>query len=81
MPMVLVRPYETDSADIANPSSINHLLIPLDGSELSEQIVAHAIALGRLTDARYTLLQTIAIFTPDYGLASIHPLMSTLRHG
>lgn len=73
MPMLVVRPHETDPADLANPSSIDHLLIPLDGSELSEQIIAHAIALGRLTGATYTLLQTIAIFTPDYGVGIYTP--------
>jgi len=73
MPMVLVRPHKNNPADSANPPSINHLLIPLDGSELSEQIVAHAIALGRLTDATYTLFQTIAIFTPDYGVGIYPP--------
>ena len=73
MPMLLVRPHETDPADIAQPSSIDHLLIPLDGSKLSEQIVAPAIALGRLTDAKYTLLQSIEIFTPDYGYGIYAP--------
>jgi nucleotide-binding universal stress UspA family protein len=51
MPMLLVRPHETDPADITNPPSINHVLIPLDGSELSECIVPHALALGRLMGA------------------------------
>ncbi len=73
MPMLLVRPHETDPADLATPPNIDHLLIPLDGSELSEQIIAPAIALGRLTDANYTLLQTIAIFTPDYGYGIYTP--------
>jgi nucleotide-binding universal stress UspA family protein len=73
MPMVLVRPHENDPADSANPPRINHLLIPLDGSELSEQIVAHASALGRLTNAKYTLLQTIEILTPDYGIGIYPP--------
>ena len=51
MPMLLVRPHETDPADITNPPSIKHVLIPLDGSELSECIVPHALALGRLMGA------------------------------
>jgi len=73
IPMLVVRPHEIDPADLANPTSIDHLLIPLDGSELSGQVVAHAIALGRLTNARYTLLQTIEILTPDYGLGIYPP--------
>ena len=73
MPMLLVRPHEADPADLANPPRIGHLLIPLDGSERSEQIIAPTIALGRLTGATYTLLQAIAIFTPDYGIGIYTP--------
>jgi nucleotide-binding universal stress UspA family protein len=73
MPMLLVRPHETDPADIANPPSINHVLIPLDGSELSECIVPHALALGRLTGAKYTLVQTLELPIIGYGLAPYAP--------
>jgi nucleotide-binding universal stress UspA family protein len=64
MPMLLVRPHATDPADSANPPRIDHILIPLDGSDWSASIIAPATALGRLTDARYTLVQTIEIITP-----------------
>jgi nucleotide-binding universal stress UspA family protein len=73
MPMLLVRPHETDPADITNPPSIKHVLIPLDGSDMSERIIPHALALGRLTCSRYTLVQTLELLMTGYGLATYAP--------
>ncbi len=73
MPMLLVRPHETDPANLANPRGINHILIPFDGSDVPQEIIAPAIALGRLTNATYTLFQTIEIFLPDYGFGGYAP--------
>lgn len=38
----------------------HHVLIPLDGSSASEQVVPHAVSLGALGAARYTLLHVLA---------------------
>lgn len=73
MPMLLIRPHETDPVTIANPPSIKHILIPLDGSPMSECILPHATELGQLTGATYTLLQTIEIFIPSYGFGTYTP--------
>jgi nucleotide-binding universal stress UspA family protein len=73
MPVLLVRPHESDPADSANPPHIAHIMITLDGSDWSASIVAPATALGRLTGARYTLVQAIEIIAPDYGFGSYAP--------
>jgi nucleotide-binding universal stress UspA family protein len=36
-----------------------HVLIPLDGSAVSEQVVPHAVSMGALGTARYTLLHVL----------------------
>jgi nucleotide-binding universal stress UspA family protein len=58
VPILLVRPHE----ELTNPAQepdFRHVLIPLDGSPLAEQAIEPAIALGALTQARYTLLQAL----------------------
>jgi nucleotide-binding universal stress UspA family protein len=54
------------AACVSRPSAVagatltfSRMLIPLDGSRLSEQIIAPATALGRLTQAACTLLQVV----------------------
>jgi nucleotide-binding universal stress UspA family protein len=70
VPVLLVRPQE-QPLDIAHEPSISHILVPLDGSVLAETILACATALGRLTQAEYTLLQVIEpIFTAHRAAAS-----------
>jgi nucleotide-binding universal stress UspA family protein len=58
VPVLLLRPRGDDAAQ-GRPFGLKHILIPMDGSELSEQVLEHAIALGRLTGARYTLVQVM----------------------
>ena len=55
-PVLLVRPHDTPPAANVDPT-FKHLLIPLDGSTLAEQILPYALSLGRLMQAEYTLLQ------------------------
>jgi len=58
VPILLVRPQQP----LAEPNDepvFRHILIPLDGSPLAEQAIEPAIALGALTQARYTLLQAL----------------------
>lgn len=70
MPMLVIRPHESAPADLGDPPRANHVLIPLDGSALAETIVPHAIALGQLTHATYTLLQVVELPVTDYGLGA-----------
>jgi nucleotide-binding universal stress UspA family protein len=58
MPALLVRPRE-GGADLEHEPALRHVLLPLDGSELAEQILGPALALGGLLGCRYTLLRVV----------------------
>jgi nucleotide-binding universal stress UspA family protein len=65
MPILLVRP--TDKAPDPPPEpSIRHVLVPLDGSSLAEQVLPHAIAIGSV-EGEYILLQSIEAVESEYG--------------
>jgi nucleotide-binding universal stress UspA family protein len=57
-PMLLVRPRQEAAAVEAAPE-LRRVLIPLDGSDLAEQILDPALALGSLMQAEYVLLQVV----------------------
>lgn len=57
-PVLLVRPRKGGARPGAT-LRIRHILVPLDGSPLSEGIVAPAAALGKLTGASLTLVHVI----------------------
>lgn len=83
VPVLLIRPQERP-LDIAHEPAVKHILIPLDGSALAEQILIHATALGRLVQAEYTLLQAIepmitAYGTELYAVAADEQAMELLR--
>jgi nucleotide-binding universal stress UspA family protein len=67
VPVLLVRPQEA-APDLAQEPVIRHVLAPLDGSALAEQVLAHAIALGTSMGAEYTLLQAIEPVVGEYGV-------------
>jgi nucleotide-binding universal stress UspA family protein len=59
-PLLLLRPHAGESV-LELPGFSNHrILVPLDGSALSETVIPVALALGRLSDARYTLVQVVS---------------------
>ncbi len=60
IPTLLVRPQRTEATAADTTFTLDHILIPLDGSELSEGIIECALELGSLTGARYTLMQVVA---------------------
>jgi len=64
VPILFVRPQEVD-ADLSHESKFGHMLIPLDGSQLAEQILEPAAALASATNAEVTLLRVVQQFTPD----------------
>jgi nucleotide-binding universal stress UspA family protein len=66
VPLLLVRGYDAP-ADLTGDPLVQHVLIPLDGSEFAEQILEPAVALGTLTGADHTLLRVIPSVT-DYSL-------------
>jgi len=57
-PVVLVRPHDAE-VDLAQEVVLRHLLIPLDGSALAEQVIEPAVALGSPTEAYYTLVRVV----------------------
>jgi nucleotide-binding universal stress UspA family protein len=63
IPILLVRPKET-APDLAEEPVIRRVLIPVDGSELAEQILEPALALGDSRQTQYTLLRVVKQMTP-----------------
>jgi nucleotide-binding universal stress UspA family protein len=61
VPSLLVRPGES-APDIAQTPQLKRIMIPLDGSTLSEQILESAVELGGLTEAEYILLRAAEPF-------------------
>jgi nucleotide-binding universal stress UspA family protein len=82
----LIRPPEGTEAvpDLVHEQAFQHVLIPLDGSALSEQILEQVIALGKLMQANYTLLRVIELmlpanYSPEYSAEVDHELLELLR--
>lgn len=63
IPILLVPPKEA-APDLAQEPVVRRILIPLDGSELAEQILEPALALGNPTQAEYALLRVVKQMTP-----------------
>ncbi|HWP46637.1 MAG TPA: universal stress protein [Candidatus Limnocylindrales bacterium] len=65
-PILLVRPPEEvkTEPDLSQERIFRHILIPLDGSVWSEQILEHAVRLGKLMQADYTLVRIIEPVIP-----------------
>ncbi len=59
-PLLLVRPKKGEADFEADPV-LKHILLPLDGSALAEQMLKPAVALGSVMDADYTLLRAIQL--------------------
>lgn len=68
-PVLLVRPYEeaADFLHLDREQPFKHVLIPLDGSRLAEDILDQALALGSAMDVEYTLIQAIEPFLSNYA--------------
>jgi nucleotide-binding universal stress UspA family protein len=58
VPILLVRPQET-APDLTAEPFLRHIVIPLDGSALAEQVLAPAVALGRLLGADFTVVRIV----------------------
>lgn len=55
IPVVLIRPGAV-SVPLAEVESLRHIVVPLDGSALSESILPEVMTLARLADVQITLL-------------------------
>jgi nucleotide-binding universal stress UspA family protein len=75
VPVLLLRPRGDDTTE-GPRFVIKHILIPMDGSEFSEQVLEHATALGSLTGARYTLVQVVPppVLMPTAEIVGAPPL-------
>ncbi len=68
-PVLLLRPDDepVDPTDTARAPALDHVLVPIDGSEFSKQVIGRAIALGKPLGARFTLLRVISpAFAPGW---------------
>jgi nucleotide-binding universal stress UspA family protein len=57
-PVLLVRPHE-GKPDLHRELELNHIVLPLDGTELAEKILEPAMNLGKLFDSTFTLVRVI----------------------
>ncbi len=58
IPMLLIRPRE-EEPDLSGEVRLRDILIALDGSSTAEAIVEHAVRLGQLAGARYTIMRVV----------------------
>jgi len=59
-PVVIVRPYEDAEPVTSFGHSFKTLMIPLDGSDLSERALGHATEFGELFDSAYHLTRIVS---------------------
>ncbi|HEX6558259.1 MAG TPA: universal stress protein [Longimicrobiales bacterium] len=65
VPVLLIRPSNTVHHR-TELNSIRHVLVPLDGSLLSESVLPYAVDLARTCDARITLIEAVP---PVYAIS------------
>jgi nucleotide-binding universal stress UspA family protein len=72
MPVMLTRPHEKapNLREAVHEQVFKHVLLPLDGSALAEEILEPALALGEPTEVTYTLLQAIQVPVLGYAPAA-----------
>jgi nucleotide-binding universal stress UspA family protein len=78
IPILLVQPKEAPP-DLAQEPVLGRVLIPLDGSELAEQILEPALALGAATQAEYTLLRVVQPMKPGGHIQLLKQLQDLHR--
>jgi nucleotide-binding universal stress UspA family protein len=59
IPVLMLRPVENKTDRKAAHQLFKHILVPLDGSAFSADIIAHATALAKCSGARITLLRVV----------------------
>ncbi len=66
-PVLMLRPEEAPDGLLEPLGVFHRMLLPVDGSGYSEQVVPHAMALAGLTDAQVLLLEVVKpVFTPAF---------------
>jgi nucleotide-binding universal stress UspA family protein len=64
IPLVLVHPQKA-APELTREPAIEHILIPLDGTPVAEDILESAMTLGKAMNSDYTLLRVV---TPVYPM-------------
>lgn len=59
VPVLLLRPPKQGKPEFTDGIAFRHVLVPLDGSFFSEEVLHDAFELGQLWGARFTLLRVI----------------------
>lgn len=75
-PVLVLHPDES-APDLSEPPPFRHILIALDGSPLAERAIESALALGRPTHARYTLLQAVVPVVHSFVVDGMGPHIDT----
>lgn len=68
-PVLLLRPNENAEAAAPGEPTVARILIPMDGSDISESVLDHAVAFGSLFGAAYHLVRVVPYpmqFTSPY---------------
>lgn len=68
VPILLMRPEEEATPSSGEPFAPGKIVVPLDGSDESEAILAHALALGGNTDVEYELVRVFP-YPEDFASA------------
>ena len=74
VPILLIRPAE--KAPAGARLEVTRLLVPLDGSPLSEQIIQPAMAMARLLGAEVSLVQLVTPVDLPSDLPAFHALIA-----
>ena len=80
-PVLMLRPVEGKRSRDAAHHIFKHILVPVDGSPASAEIVEPAVALAKCADATITLLrvvQPLPIVAAEPGFAYIPPLVDEM---
>jgi nucleotide-binding universal stress UspA family protein len=70
IPVLLIHPGEGTPRDPASEWLFGRVLVPLDGSGYSEEVLPWAVALGEVGGAAYTLMEVVQppmVLGPPYG--------------
>lgn len=60
IPILVLRPRNAKVSAFGPQFGVDHIVIPVDGTDESERMLEHAIEFGQLTGARYSLVQVVA---------------------
>lgn len=76
IPVLVMRPVESEMDQLAAHHLFKRVLVPLDGSALATEILSPAIGVAHCTKARLVLIrivQPVPLVTSDVGMAFVYP--------